>query len=127
MVWETHDGMPAGLSGTAYPDYASAVQDVAALRAIPDSERTDKQVRLVEDKATTYRFDTVGTGTDDGDLIITPTDVANGGRWYKIIEGGVPTPHAASHKGSGADEIAGATQTVAGLMSAADKTKLDGL
>ncbi len=127
MVWETTDGIPSGVSGTAYPHYAFAVQDVAALRAIPASERADKQQRLVEDKGTAYYFDTVGAGVDDGDLIIKPTDVGNGGRWYKIVEGGTPTAHALSHKGAGADEIAAATISVAGLMSAADKTKLDGL
>lgn len=127
MVWETQDGMPAGVSGTAYPHYASAVQDVAALRAIPPSERADKQQRLVEDKGTAYWFDDTGAGADDGDLIIKPTDVSNGGRWFKIVEGGTPTAHAPSHKGAGADEVAAATTSVAGLMSAADKTKLDGL
>lgn len=35
--------------------------------------------------------------------------------------------HASTHKGDGADAIAVATQTVAGLESAADKTKLDGI
>ena len=127
MVWETTDGNPSGESARAYPDYAEAVQNVAALRTVPASERTDKQQRLVEDKKTAYWFDDTGTGADDGDLIIKPTDVLNGGRWFKIIEGGTPTPHAASHKGGGSDEVAGATQSVAGIMSAADKTKLDGL
>ena len=127
MVWETTDGTPSGISGSAYPHYASAVQNVAALRAIPASERVDKQQRLVEDKETSYWFDTTGTGTDDGDLIIKPTDVGNGGRWFKVVEGGVPTSHAALHKGGGVDEIDAATQSVAGLLSAADKTKLDGL
>lgn len=35
--------------------------------------------------------------------------------------------HAATHKGDGADPIANATTSVAGLESAADKTKLDGI
>lgn len=38
-----------------------------------------------------------------------------------------PTSHATSHKGDGGDAIAVATQAVAGLESAADKTKLDGI
>jgi hypothetical protein len=125
MLWETTDGVPSGESARAYPDYASGVQDVAELRAIPETERVDKQQRLVEDKATAYWFDSTGVGTDDGDMIIEPT--VGSGRWFKIVEGGVPTPHAALHKGGGVDQIDVALQTVAGLMSAADKTKLDGL
>jgi hypothetical protein len=35
--------------------------------------------------------------------------------------------HAARHKGGGVDVIDGATPSLAGLMSAADKTKLDGI
>lgn len=38
-----------------------------------------------------------------------------------------PTAHAATHKGGGSDVIDGATTTVAGLMSATDKTKSDKL
>jgi len=39
----------------------------------------------------------------------------------------VPKSHASTHKGDGADAIAVATQSVAGLESAADKSKLDGI
>lgn len=35
--------------------------------------------------------------------------------------------HAATHKGDGSDPIAAATTTVSGLLSATDKTKLDGI
>lgn len=38
-----------------------------------------------------------------------------------------PSAHAASHKGDGSDAIANATTSTAGLESAADKTKLDGI
>jgi len=38
-----------------------------------------------------------------------------------------PSSHAATHKGGGADAIDGASQSVAGLMSAADKAKLDNI
>lgn len=42
------------------------------------------------------------------------------------LEEGVPPPaHATSHAGDGEDAIATATTTVAGLMSAGDKSKLD--
>lgn len=41
--------------------------------------------------------------------------------------GGAPAGHAATHKGGGSDAIDNATGVLAGLMSAADKTKLDGI
>lgn len=107
MTWETTDGSPSGASARAYPDYASAVQDVAALRAVPATERADKQVRLVEAKAAEYRFDETGTGADDGDLIIKPTDVSNGGRWYKMPQAGqsAPQAHATTHQKGGVDRV----------------------
>lgn len=43
----------------------------------------------------------------------------------RLSDARTPTSHAASHKGGGADVIDNATTTVAGLMSGADKTKLD--
>ena len=45
----------------------------------------------------------------------------------RLSDARTPTSHASTHKGDGADAIAVATQTVAGLESAADKTKLDGI
>jgi hypothetical protein len=58
------------------------VADVAALRAVAVADRTDKQVRLVEDKNFLYRFDAEGGGVDDGDGIIEPT--VGTGRWFKV-------------------------------------------
>jgi hypothetical protein len=78
MMWETHDGSPAGISATAAPDYAHAVQDEAALAAVPASMRADKQVRYVETEKTFYTYDdnasegdiqpndSDGTGVDPG-------------------------------------------------------------
>ena len=43
----------------------------------------------------------------------------------EITDGTTPGDHASTHKGGGADEIDAATGSVAGLMSASDKTKLD--
>jgi hypothetical protein len=40
-------------------------------------------------------------------------------------EGGVPDPHATTHLSNGSDPISGASTSVGGLMSAADKTKLN--
>lgn len=72
----------------------AAVQDLTALRAIAGADRTDKQLRLVEDApggtglGAIYRFDATGVGSDDGDLIIVPA--AGSGRWFKTsnVEGG---------------------------------------
>lgn len=41
--------------------------------------------------------------------------------------GGPPDPHANTHVSNGTDPIPGATPSVGGLMSAADKTKLNGI
>ena len=72
------DTLAAAISGS----YGSPVQDLTALRALALSVRVDKQVRLVEDKGAIYRWDSAGTGTDDGDGTITPTDTT--GRWFKV-------------------------------------------
>ena len=40
---------------------------------------------------------------------------------------GVPSPHASTHISGGADTIPNATSTNSGLLSAADKAKLDGI
>lgn len=72
------DTLAAAISG----NYGAPVQDLAALRALALAVRVDKQVRLVEDKGAIYRWDSAGTGTDDGDGTITPTDTT--GRWFKV-------------------------------------------
>lgn len=47
--------------------------------------------------------------------------------WHRIADGGTPDAHASTHDGDGADTIASATTQKSGLMSTADKTKLDAL
>lgn len=76
------DTQVAIVSGT----YAAGVQDLPALRAIGAAARQDKQMRLVEDKASIYRFDTAGTGADDNDFIIVPSDITPPapGRWFRL-------------------------------------------
>jgi hypothetical protein len=69
------------ISGVA-AKFAGPVQTVQELRVIASANRSDKQVRLVEDKGSLYRFDETGTGTDDGDGVIAPT--TGTGRWYKM-------------------------------------------
>jgi hypothetical protein len=64
----------------AYPsdEYADGVQDIPELVAITQAERQDRQIRLVEDENTIYRFD---IGASIGGLI--PSDVDDG-RWFPI-------------------------------------------
>jgi len=69
------------LSGVA-AKFSSPVQTVQELRNVAAADRSDKQVRLVEDKGSLYRFDETGTGTDDGDGIIAPS--SGTGRWFKM-------------------------------------------
>jgi hypothetical protein len=58
-------------------------------------------------------------------------NLASGKIWVGGAGNGEPETtdwaHASRHKGGGADVIDGATPSLAGLMSAADKTKLDGM
>lgn len=65
--------------------WAPGVQTIAALRAVASADRADKQIRLVEDAGAIYRFDTAGLGSDDGDLIVVPSDITPPapGRWFK--------------------------------------------
>lgn len=177
------DAQVSAVSG----NYAAPVADIAALRAIAYAGIPDRQLRLVEGAGALYRYDTTGTGSDDGDGTILPTGNAGTGRWFKVqaatqshnaltgldtgeylhlssTEHGnisnwpsatekaalagtgtpsgtnkfvtnddsrltnsrTPTAHHDSHI-SGADQIDDATQAVHGLMSAADKIKLDGV
>ena len=88
MVWETTNGHPTGDSARAYPDYAEAIQTIADLRAVPTSERADKQVRFVEDVRAKYHYDEQAVGTDDGDFNLVPDDVTPPapGRWIKLSD-----------------------------------------
>ena len=106
----------AASSGTS----GAAVQDLAALRAIAEADRTDKQVRLVEDApggtglGAIYRFDATGVGADDGDLTIVPT--AGSGRWFKTsnVEGGFFASGAGTNSAIGKGAVA---PTAAGVNS----------
>jgi hypothetical protein len=73
------DGQVSAVSGSFGPPVA----DAAALRALASAGLPDRQVRLVEGLGALYRYDTVGTGTDNGNGIITPTDAGATGRWFK--------------------------------------------
>ena len=61
------------------------VADVAALRAVASATLPDKQLRLSETTEAIYSWDAEGTGADDGDGTIVPTDITPPapGRWFK--------------------------------------------
>jgi hypothetical protein len=69
--------------------YGAPVQNLAQLRAIPLSQRRDKQIRLVEDEQAFYQFDAesmlVVPNSDNPKLAVLPNDVplALPGRWIK--------------------------------------------
>ena len=74
--------------GVASTDFQAGVQTVSALQAIDENSRADKQIRLLEDKGNSYRFDSTSTATTDGDEVIRPDDVSSdssAGRWVKIV------------------------------------------
>jgi len=80
-----------------------------------------KEDDIAEWDGAAWAFDTPAAGwavwIDDESEIY----VFNGSSWGMESLG----PHAATHRGGGSDEIDGATTSVAGLMSAADKSKSD--
>jgi hypothetical protein len=64
------------------------MQTIADLRAVPTSERADKQVRFVEAVRAKYHYDEQAVGTDDGDFNLVPDDVTppDPGRWIKLSD-----------------------------------------
>lgn len=72
---------------TAGDSYGTPVQTLDDLRDVPPAAREDKQLRLVEDAESIYRFDTADTTTpDDGNLVIVPNDPGDpNGRWFKTL------------------------------------------
>lgn len=63
------------------------VDTIAALRAVAPADRADNQTRYVAENTSLYAFNADGTGTDDGENIITPTTGA--GRWFKTGAGSI--------------------------------------
>lgn len=58
-------------------DYGAPVQTINDLRAVAPAQRVDKQLRLVEDNGSVYRFDLEATGGGEAPNI-------GPGQWYKI-------------------------------------------
>jgi hypothetical protein len=86
--YETMDGKPSGASARAYPSYADAVQTLTELRAVPQTDRADKQCRYVEDERAAYHFDEQSTAVDDGSFALAPNDITPPapGRWIKFAD-----------------------------------------
>lgn len=61
--------------------YGAGVQDLLTLKSIPVSQRADKQIRLVEDTGSTWRFDLQSTAAEDGTFVVAPS--TGSGRWIK--------------------------------------------
>lgn len=109
-------------------DYGEPVQDITELKTVGPSERSDQQHRYVEDQTRPYYFDLQSVTAESLPDIVEPGDAPAAGRWIRLPAAvGPPAPHATTHKGGGSDEIAAVTGALAGLMTSADKTKLDAI
>lgn len=64
--------------------YAAPVQDITELTAVLPSAREDRQMRLVEDVGSIYRYDAQASDAADGDGVLEPDDEPLTGRWFKI-------------------------------------------
>ena len=108
-------------------DHGGGVQDIAELQTVGPSERFDRQERYVEDELRPYYFDIDSVSAESLPDIVEPDDSPAVGRWIRLPQMmGAPALHAASHT-NGVDQIAAVTGAVNGLMTAADKTKLNGI
>ena len=92
-------------------NYAAPVQTIQNLRDVAPADRADKQIRLVEDAASLYRFDTADTTTpDDGDLVVAPTDpLPPNGRWFKLPPSPAPATSVVSETSFGQAPAVGTT------------------
>lgn len=92
-------------------NYAAPVQTIQNLRDVAPAYRDDKQIRLVEDAAALYRFDTADTSTpDDGDLVVAPTDpLPPNGRWFKLPPSPAPATSVVSETSFGQAPAIGTT------------------
>jgi len=71
--------------------WGAAVSDYAAIRALTSTQRSDRQVRMVDIASPElWQFDAASTGTDDGATILKPSDLSapDPGRWLILSSGG---------------------------------------
>lgn len=59
------------------------VPTIAALRAVPTALLISGLRLGVTSKTAWYMYSSSATETDDGDLVVQPTEVSGAGRWYK--------------------------------------------
>lgn len=68
---------------------SAPVDDIAALQTVLEADRTDKQLRAVEDdgfgQRAIYMFDDASAATADGLEIIAPS--VGSGRWFRVADG----------------------------------------
>lgn len=64
--------------------FAGPVDTIVELAALASNALADKQLRLVEENGTIYRYDTTSVLAGDGDGIIVPADSPAMGRWIKV-------------------------------------------
>ena len=64
--------------------FASPVQDVISLKAIPLADISDKQLRLVEDAGAIFRYDTSSGELPNDVTVVAPDGGSTFGRWIKI-------------------------------------------
>ena len=127
IYFNTTDNTYYGWNGTAWIDLGNQGIGTHALNSA--NHTGDLAYSQIDDIVNTSgagsatkipRSDHAHTGADG-------TDKISYNNLNNIPESFAPANHAASHKGDGDDAIATATTSVAGLMSATDKTKLDGI
>lgn len=92
----------------------SAVETIAALRAIPDANSpswsslafalTGGGATFRDGISRLYMWDPTSVAADNGDSIIQPTDITAAGRWRLVAGGGSGAPGAALYAGAGSPE-----------------------
>lgn len=65
------------------PSGQSAFADAAALRTLPSAGIRSDELAFVSSRGVTYQFARTSTASDDGDLVIAPSDATTTGRWLK--------------------------------------------
>ena len=103
--------MMAAYTSSAYVSHSVPVANVAALQATVQAARADGQTYVTLDTYTSWVWEAASTASTSG-TVIEPTDTAAGSGIGRFVAQST-TPYS------------NATDGAAGLMSAADKTKLD--
>lgn len=120
--------------------WGNVLNDFLAVSHNPDGTLKDTAViadgsittiKLADDAVTIAKLDPALTdpaaGTPGLRTLGTGATQAAAGNDPRLTDARTPTAHATTHNGGGTDPIDPATTSVAGLMSAPDKTKLDGI